>query len=159
MFQVIAFAYDGSAESQDMLEEGIALALRFGARCHLVAVVPPWPPMALAAGAMPEGAAEEQRSWAEATLESGLAKLRQAGLEATGKVKVWEEPAEAIGTFAREVGADLVIVGHHQRSAISRWWRSSVGHSLMDHLSCSLFICMPRVTASHSQGQRTVGDG
>lgn len=151
MFQDIVFAYDGSAESQNVLEEGIALALRFNARCHLVAVVPPWSPMALAAGAMPEGVVEEQQSQAEAILANGLARLRQAGLEVEGQVRVWEEPVEAIGAVAREVGADLVIVGHHQRSAISRWWRSSVGHSLMDQVSCSLFICMPREAAGRSQ--------
>jgi nucleotide-binding universal stress UspA family protein len=150
MVQTIVFAYDGSAESQDMLEEGITLARRFSARCHLVAVVPPWSSMALAAGPLPEGMVEDQHSQAAAILVNGLDRLRHAGLEATGKVRVWEEPAEAIGSFAREAGADLVIVGHHQRSAISRWWRSSVGHSLMDHVSCSLLICMPREAACHS---------
>jgi nucleotide-binding universal stress UspA family protein len=55
MFQTIVFAYDGSAECRDSLEEGIALASRFNARCHLLAVVPPLPPMALAAGPLPEG--------------------------------------------------------------------------------------------------------
>lgn len=150
MLQNIVFAYDGSAESQDMLEEGITLACRFSARCHLVAVIPPWSPMALAAGPLPEGMVEDQQSQAAAILVNGLARLREAGLEATGTVRVWEEPAEAIGAFAREVGADLVIVGHHQRSAISRWWRSSVGHSLMDLVPCSLLVCMPREAESHS---------
>jgi len=144
MFQDIVFAYDGSAESLAMLEEGITLAQRFSARCHMVAVIPPWSSMALAAGPLPGEMVEDQQSQAAAILVDGLARLRQAGLEATGKVRVWEEPAEAIGAFARESGADLVIVGHQQRSAISRWWRSSVGHSLMDHVSCSLLICMPR---------------
>jgi nucleotide-binding universal stress UspA family protein len=85
---------------------------------------------------------EDQQSEAAAILENGLARLRQAGLEATGVMRVWEEPAQAIGAFAREVGADLVIVGHHQRSAFSRWWRGSVGHSLLDQLPCSLLISM-----------------
>jgi nucleotide-binding universal stress UspA family protein len=58
-------------------------------------------------------------------------------------LKVWEEPNEAIGAFARETGADLVIIGHHHRTAFSRWWHGSVGHSLLDQLSCSLLVSMP----------------
>jgi nucleotide-binding universal stress UspA family protein len=148
MFQNIVFAYDGSAQSQAMLEEGVALARRFNARCSLVAVIPPWSAMALAAGPLPAGMLEDQKSQIAAILEKGLARLREAGLEATGVMREWEDPASAIGAFAREAGADLVIVGHHQRPAISRWWRSSVGHSLMDHLPCSLLICMPRAAPS-----------
>jgi nucleotide-binding universal stress UspA family protein len=150
MFQTIVFAYDGSAECRDALEEGIVLASRFNARCHLLAVVRPSPPMALAAGPLPEGLLEEQQSRLGAILEDGLARLRQAGLDATGSLKVWEEPNEAIGTFARETGADLVIIGHHQRSAFSRWWRGSVGHSLLDQLSCSLLVSMPHTTSNNT---------
>ena len=142
MFQNIVFAYDGSVECQDALEEGIALARRFSARCQLVAVIPPWSAMALATGPLPEGVIEDQQSEAAAILENGLARLRQAGLEATGVMRVWEEPYEAIGAFASETGADLVIIGHHHRSAFSRWWRGSVGHSLLDQLPCSLLISM-----------------
>jgi nucleotide-binding universal stress UspA family protein len=143
MFQTIVFAYDGSAECRDALQEGIVLASRFNARCHLLAVVPPLPPMALAAGPLPEGWMEEQQSRLGAILEEGLARIRLAGLDATGSLKVWEEPYEAIGAFASETGADLVIIGHHHRSAFSRWWRGSVGHSLLDQLSCSLLVSMP----------------
>ena len=143
MFQTIVFAYDGSAECRDALEEGIALASRFNARCHLLAVVPPLPPMALAAGPLPEGWMEEEQSRLGEILEDGLERLRRAGLDATGSLKVWAEPNEAIGALASEAGADLVIIGHHHRSAFSRWWRGSVGHSLLDQLSCSLLVSMP----------------
>ncbi|MDD3610327.1 MAG: universal stress protein [Halothiobacillaceae bacterium] len=146
MFQTIVFAYDGSAECQDALEEGIALSSRFNARCHLLAVVPPLSPYFLAAGPLPEDLSEKDRAYISAILEIGLARLREAGLDATGSIRIWEAPAEAIGDFVREVGADLVIVGHHRRSALDRWWRGSVGHSLLDKLPCSLFVSMPRET-------------
>ncbi|WP_369122967.1 universal stress protein [Noviherbaspirillum malthae] len=55
--------------------------------------------------------------------------MREAGLDAAGSISMWEDPAEAIGAFAGKVEADLVIVGHHRRSALDRWWRGSVGHS------------------------------
>jgi nucleotide-binding universal stress UspA family protein len=144
MFQTIVFAYDGSAECRDALEEGIALASRFNARCHLLAVIPPPPPMALVAGPLPGELIENERSYASAILEDGLARLRQAGVAATGILRTDESPVEAIGAVARETGADLVVIGHHRRSALDRWWRGSVGHSLLDQLPCGLFVSMPR---------------
>jgi nucleotide-binding universal stress UspA family protein len=150
MFQTIVFAYDGSAECRDALEEGIALASRFNARCHLLAVVPPLSPYILAAGPLSEDLSEKDRAYISAILEKGLARLREAGLDAAGSIRIWEDPAEAIGAFAGKVEADLVIVGHHRRSALDRWWRGSVGHSLIDQLPCSLFVSMPREAANHS---------
>ena len=154
MFQTIVFAYDGSTECRDALEEGIALASRFNARCHLLAVVPPLSPYFLAAGPVSEDLSEKDRAYISAILEEGLARLRQKGLEATGSIRIWEAPTEAIGDFAGKVGADLVVVGHHRRSAFDRWWRGSVGHSLLDQLPCSQFVSMPREAASGSASRR-----
>ena len=150
MFQTIVFAYDGSAECRDALEEGIALASRFNASCHLLAVVPPLSPYFLAAGPLSEDLSEKDRAYISAILEKGLARLREAGLDAAGSIRIWEEPAEVIGAFAGKVEADLVIVGHRRRSALDRWWRGSVGHSLIDQLPCSLFVSMLREAANHS---------
>lgn len=63
MFQTIVFAYDGSAECRDALEEGIALASRFNASCHLLAVVPPLSPYFLAAGPLSEDLSEKDRAY------------------------------------------------------------------------------------------------
>lgn len=143
MFQTIVFAYDGSAKCQDALEEGIALASRFNARCYLLAVISPPPVMALANGPLPSEYIENEQARVNAILEAGLARLRQAGVEATGILRTDESPIEAIGAVAHETGADLVVVGNHRRSALDRWWRGSVGHSLLDHLPCSLLVSMP----------------
>ncbi|MHB1180407.1 MAG: universal stress protein [Sulfuricella sp.] len=151
MFQTIVFAYDGSAECRDALEEGIALANRFNARCHLLAVIPPPPSMALVDGPLPGELIEDEQSRVSAILEEGLARLRRAGVEATGILRTDESPVEAIAAVARETGADLVVIGHHRRSALNRWWRGSVGHSLLDHLPCSLFVSMPH-SASNNTG-------
>jgi nucleotide-binding universal stress UspA family protein len=148
MFRTIVFAYDGSAEGWDALNEGIELASRFDAVLHLLAVVPPLPPMALSAGPLPDDLIDSRQAVVNDVLATGLALLRRAGLEAVGTTKMWTDPAEAIGAYAREVDADLVIVGHHRRSALDRWWHGSTGHSLLDRLPCSLFVSMPRAAAS-----------
>jgi len=144
MFNTIVFAYDGSAECRDALDEGIALASRFNARCYLLAVILPLHPLALVAGPLPDEVIDEERSYVSTILEEGLARLRQAGVEATGILRTDESPVEAIAAIARETRADLVVIGHHRCSAFDRWWRGSVGHSLLDQLPCGLFVSMPK---------------
>ncbi|NUZ07479.1 universal stress protein [Piscinibacter koreensis] len=50
--------------------------------------------------------------------------------------------AEEIGRVAREVGADLLVVGHREQGRLSRWWRGSVGASLLTHAPCSILVAV-----------------
>ena len=44
-------------------------------------------------------------------------------------------------SLATELGVDLIIVGHQQKASIAtRWWRGSVGKSLLDSAPCSVLI-------------------
>ena len=102
----------------------------------------------MVAGQLPEDLLEKELATANTVLAQGVSSLGSRGLKVTGAVRAWKEPDEAIISFARETCADLVIVGHHQRSPFARWWCGSVGHSLLDHLPCSLLVAMPRTPAS-----------
>lgn len=144
MFQTIVFAYDGSAECRNALEEGITLASRFQARCFLLAVIPEPPVLALAEGPLGSEVLEGEQAALQAILEEGIARMHEAGIAATGHLQTDAAPAQAIGAFAAEVGADLIIVGHHRRSTLQRWWYGSVGHALLDHVPCSIFVSMPK---------------
>lgn len=144
MFDTIVLAYDGSAESQEALAEGIAVAKQFEARCFLLAVVPAPSALALAEGPIPTELVERDETEVMDVLQKGVERMRRAGIDAHGHISNDESPAQAIGGFAREMKASLVIVGHHQRSALTRWWYGSVGHSLLDHLPCSVLVSMPR---------------
>jgi nucleotide-binding universal stress UspA family protein len=145
MLKTIVFAYDGSEECRNALEEGVTLATRLDATCHLLAVVPAPPALAMVGGPLPADLLEKEKANMQEILDKGLAHLSEKGLSVTGSIRMWEEPNEAIVDFAHEIGADLVIVGHHRRSTLNRWWCGSVGHSLLDNLSCSLFVAMPRL--------------
>lgn len=143
MFKTIVFAYDGSVECRDAFDEGVALASRFQARCFLLAVIPPVPAIARAEDPVGENLLEKDGSSLGAILDEGVTRMKQAGIDATGYLRSDEEPARAIGAFAAEVGADLIIVGHHRRTALERWWHGSLGHALLDHVPCSVFVSMP----------------
>jgi nucleotide-binding universal stress UspA family protein len=69
----------------------------------------------------------------------GVARLKQLGFDPIAKM-VRGEPAQEIGNFAREVGADLIIVGHRRQSAFDRWWSGPKGAYLTDYTDCSLLV-------------------
>ena len=72
-------------------------------------------------------------------LNEGVARLRHLGFDPVAKLGRGV-PAEVIGTFAREIGADLVVVGHHRQSALARWWSGPRGAYLIDYTDCSLLV-------------------
>ena len=74
-------------------------------------------------------------------LTEGAEALRRAGLSVDTRLAAGN-PAEEIGRMAHEVGADLVVVGHREQSAMARWWHGSVGASLLAHAPCSLLVAV-----------------
>ena len=142
-YRTIVFAYDGSAEGQAALAEGIELARLVGARCHLLAVMAVPREAKYAQVVVPEDCLDEDCARTRRILQEGVERFREAGLEVDGVIRVGEA-APVIGEYAAEVEADLVVVGHRRRGPLDRWWHGSVGHSLLDSLPCSLLVAMPR---------------
>ena len=80
-------------------------------------------------------------------LERGVNRLKQLGMEPVAKLAVGD-PARVIGEFAKEVGADLVVVGHRKRSMLERWWSGTAGAYISDNIGCSLLIARNAVSDS-----------
>ena len=55
-------------------------------------------------------------------------------------------PAEEIGKFAKEIEADLIVVGHRRQNASDRWWSGPKGAYLMDYTDCSLLVARNAVS-------------
>ena len=69
----------------------------------------------------------------------------KTGLRSAAKL-VRGQPAEEIGNFAKEIGADLIIVGHRRQSAFDRWWSGPKRAYLMDYTDCSLLVARNAVS-------------
>ena len=144
MYRTILLAYDGSEEGRTALFEACDVALAAKAAIHLVAVVPPPSPMVFSEVMAPDMpvliGSDSQRF--EEVLDEGVRILHERGYEAQGTLARGEPVAE-ICASAKAVNADLVVVGHRRaRSWAERWWRGSVGATLMDHSPCSVLIAM-----------------
>lgn len=144
MYHKIVLAFDGSHEARSALREGALLALRCEARVWLLCVLSDNAAVAMAEGVQP-GAAEQIAAASRQLVDEGVAKLRGVGLEATGHV-VRGDPADAISGFVREVGADLVVLGHRRRSFLERWWSGKSGAYIIDNVDCSLLVAQQPVS-------------
>lgn len=142
MYRHILLAYDGTKEGACALRQGADLAQALGARVTLLAVVAA-PPGVLFAEAV--GGVEDLRAREEALYDEvqrfGLERLAARGIAAESRL-AYGVPIIEITSTAREVGADLIVVGHRPKGRLARWWSGSLGASLLTDAPCSLLIAV-----------------
>jgi nucleotide-binding universal stress UspA family protein len=144
MYRRIVLAFDSTVEGRAALREGALLAKQCGADVFLLSVLADNTSLSLAEGAQ-AGAAEIHMDTYRSVLQDGLKKLEQLGFKPVGRL-VRGEPALQIGNYAREVRADLVVVGHRRQSFLERWWTGSTGGYIVDNLACSLLVARTEIS-------------
>jgi nucleotide-binding universal stress UspA family protein len=138
MYKRILLAYDGSIEGRTALREGALLARQCGAQVFLLSVLVDTATFLLADVAHAGASVQMEDAFAD-VLNEGVARLKQLGFDPVAKM-VRGEPAEEIGAYARQIEADLVVVGHRRQGAFARWWSGPRGAYLMDYTDCSLLV-------------------
>ncbi len=142
MLKNILMAYNGSREGRGALLACAELASFTKADTHLLAVAGMPSSMFLTEGFLPEELLEEEKRRAQAVLDEGTSQLQQKGFSVTGHLAVGE-PVEEICRLASHLKCDLIVVGHAQKTSFAaRWWRGSVGKSLLDYAPCSIYITL-----------------
>ena len=143
-YRKILLAYNGTKEGKRALLECADLASFLQADTHLLAVASMPPSLFLTEGFVPEELLEEEKKRTQTVLDEGIRTLRDRGFNDTGHLAVGE-PVEEICRHAKSIGADLIVVGHNQNTSFAaRWWKGSVGASLLDYAPCSILIGMSR---------------
>jgi len=156
MYKRVLLAYDGSVEGRTALREGALLARQCGAEVFLLSIVADPNAVLLAAAAQVGAYLPIEDDFTE-VLNEGVARLKQLGFDPVAKL-VRGEPAEEIGNFAKQVGADLIVVGHRRQSAFDRWWSGPKGAYLMDYTDCSLLVARNVVSDEAMKAARPAGD-
>ena len=143
-YRKILLAYNGSADGKRALLECAELANFLHAETHLLAVASMPPSLFLTEGFVPEELLEEEKKRTQQVLDEGIATLKDRGFAAAGHLAVGE-PVEEICRRAKELAVDLIVLGHNQKTSFAaRWWKGSVGASLLDYAPCSLLIALSR---------------
>ena len=144
-YRKILLAYNGSVEGKRALFEAADLASFLGAETHLLAVASMPPSLFLTEGFVPEELLEEEKKRTQTVLDEGIRNLRDRGFNAAGHLAVGE-PVEEICRLAKELGVDLIVLGHNQKTSFAaRWWKGSVGASLLDYAPCSILVALSRI--------------
>lgn len=143
-YRKVLLAYNGSQDGRRALLEGLELAKFTQADTHLLAVATMPPSLFLTEGFVPEELLEEEKKRTQSVLDEGIQRLRDRGFNATGHLAIGE-PVEEICRLAKEIGADLIVLGHNQKTSFAkRWWQGSVGANVLDHAPCSVLIALAR---------------
>jgi nucleotide-binding universal stress UspA family protein len=139
MYERILLAYDGSREGLIALREGALLSRRCGAKVFLLSILSPNALGGLVGdGVYGDLPVEELETYKE-LLERGVAAAKQLGLDPVAKMVIGE-PAQQIGAYAKEIDADLVVIGHRRHNLLERWWSGSTGAYVSDNVDCSVLI-------------------
>jgi len=143
-YRKILLAYNGSQEGKRALLECADLASFLQAETHLLAVASMPPSLFLTEGFVPEELLEEEKKRTQQVLDEGVKSLEAKGFKAKGILAVGE-PVEEICRVAKEIGAELIVVGHNQKTSFAaRWWKGSVGAVLVDYAPCSVLIALSK---------------
>src|SRR5580698_8195700 len=116
MYGRILLAYDGTREGAIALREGALLARQCGAKVFALSVLPETEGVLMAEGVYGDVVGQQMDEY-RGVLERGVAVLKRLGLDPVAKLVVGE-PAPRIGAYAREVKADLVVLGHRRQNLL-----------------------------------------
>lgn len=143
MYKRILLAYDGSQSGQKALLDCRDIAQWSRASLTLIAVMPPQRQVIAAEGFIYEKSViDQEREKYRGILNDGLRRLVESGHEAHGEV-LYGETVDEIARYARQIEADLIVVGHkHLEGWAARWWRGSVSKSLIAHAPCSVLVAI-----------------
>lgn len=138
--ETILLATDGSPASEPASGQAIDLATQVEARLLVVSVLSA---ASRPSEASPDPAVADSRDSLTAKAQSIVQRAKAAGANAA--FLVWEgEPGEAIVAAADAEDADLIIVGSHGRSGVSRFLIGSVSDYVVRHAHCPVMVVRGR---------------
>jgi nucleotide-binding universal stress UspA family protein len=148
VFRRILHATDFSSASRPALAKAIALARQNRAALQVVHALPPLAlPVGGDFGYVPAGTYEaidrRAREHAQKQLTALISRARKAGVRTTA-VLVDGAPHEQVPRAARRMRADLIVIGTHGRTGISKVLLGSVAERLVRLAPCPVLTVRGR---------------
>jgi len=140
-FKRIVVGYDGSEYSKNALKKAIELAKCTEGEIHIVGVIKP-----IEFGVIdyitPEEIEEyekEEETKEEKFLKEAMNIVKESGLQASYKI-LEGDPSEQIMTYADEVKADLIVVGHRGLGGFKRLLLGSTSSEVVKYSNQSVLV-------------------
>ncbi|HEY9855298.1 MAG TPA: universal stress protein [Stenomitos sp.] len=139
----ILLATEGSACSNEAIQQFTELFEDHPAELFVLSVIA----MPTYSFALPHEieACNREADQALEALDQAIADLARAGHAAHAMVRVGD-PAQTIVQVARELGAQLIVVGTHGRQGLERIVDGSVAEAVLRHAPCAVLV-QPTVRA------------
>jgi nucleotide-binding universal stress UspA family protein len=144
----ILLAVDGSAPSQDAIDEIAKRSWPASSTARVISVVRPYVPPATEfnPGAFtPQDVLQQQEKAAQQIAAGAAQRLTHSGLSVDTAVRQGD-PRTVIVDEAAEWGADLVVVGSHGHIGLTRLLLGSVAQAVVAHAPCSVEVVRRRNT-------------
>jgi universal stress protein A len=141
---VVSVDFSDASDYALELAKDLVRPARQQADLHLVHVASPlyWP-----VGAAPTLAVPDVQEFVTSTCERLIAACFPDGVDLSAAVAAHVRIGEAtreISNLAREVQADLIVIGAHRRGALASILHRSMSASLVRHSPCSVLTAIPR---------------
>ncbi len=143
MLTTVLVGYDLSPQSDQAIERAIAIALLHRARIVLVHAQADDAPLAEVDNAVLAQLGEVSaavRAEAAVRIADRLASIQALGLQAEVISRVGPA-SEILAAAATERGAELIVVGTHGTTGISRFLLGSVASDTIRHAPCDVLVC------------------
>ena len=138
MYRHVLIAVDSSAEADQVLAKGIALAKLWGAKVSVLhAMELPVPMVGEMALVDTYFNAEE---YAKLVRDALTERVRQAGLALDSLHIEAGFPAAKVVSYAEQQGADLIVTGSHGKHGLSLLL-GSVASGILHKTKCDVFVC------------------
>ncbi|HEU4725751.1 MAG TPA: universal stress protein [Candidatus Eisenbacteria bacterium] len=137
----VVIGVDDSSFSKAAIEHVKAAAWPAGTEFLVISASAPvfvGPGEAAAPGAIAE-IIEQQERYHKDVAEKAAATLKSAGLKATGKMMP-SDPRGALVDAAKNLPADLIVVGSHGRSGLTKFLLGSVATHVVSHAPCNVLV-------------------
>jgi nucleotide-binding universal stress UspA family protein len=145
----ILLAMDGSAPSQDAIDEVAECSWPASSTARVISVVRPYVPPAtelVPVAFTPQDVLQQQERDARQIAARAAERLTQSGFSVDTVVRQGD-PRTAIVDEAAEWGADLIVVGSHGHTGLTRLLLGSVAQAVVAHAPCSVEVVRRRRTA------------
>ena len=135
----ILVAHDGSAQADKALEEASRMALLMASEVTIITVAPDLCLSDEVSDSDCKLITESLFSEAESSMKKVTDELAMKGIKAEVVIKEGH-PAEMIIDTAKEIGADMIVVGSHGRHGAKMFFLGSVSAKVVEHAPCHVLV-------------------